>query len=339
MPGLLPNLPESLHMDILTEAVRNIRFPERLPSESFSWLAPEKRINGDTFVWETIVEDRRPLEYVGNQSAATTQNWAQVQENAGKIPLIKDKFGLLLDNLNQLRKPGTTDEELGLDWLTSELKRRMFKIKLSREIQIFKALSDSYQIQLDGNTKSFTDYKTANFKPDAAATWATATNDILADIDDWKVTMVQGPGYVGDHAFINSNVVKYLRKNDDVSTYLGGTNRGVQYVESAFETFNVNGVNHTVMDLQYADPTNSYTLTNFVVGDKYMLMSSDPGWNEMVVGNVPVLDNNENPRHVFGPASYSIVSKDPVGREILLLDRHLFTVKIADATIYAETTP
>lgn len=182
------------------------------------------------------------------------------------------------------------------------------------------------------------------------ASWATASTDIIGDINAIKKVALQTTGYPIVHAFYGENIPAYIAKNDTIKYYLQGVPQLAQQI------YTTGQIPAGFMGLQWHSVYEAFTvsaagtLTETHGGD-FVAFTPEPntGWYDFVEGGYLVPSTIEvqtsvegamrNLRPVSGKFAYASIAHDPVSVVGYAGDTFLPLLKNPNVLFIADVTP
>ena len=222
MPRGLGDIP-SLRLDVLQNFVTKWMMP---PDLILMNLFGSSNSPSSTIKWESQEGGRgmSPFKPPGSPTQVTAP--FGVAESSAEAAFWGDKMFFDEEFLNNLRKPGTTEEFMDAEQrLAKEMRGLTNRAHRRKEWMFAKMFSSgSFTYSATGGVKLSVSYSipsSHNVSLATASKWQNGTNrDILSDIIDAKKLVSDDTGAKISHAIFNSTVLKYMAQDPSIQTLL-----------------------------------------------------------------------------------------------------------------------
>lgn len=246
---------------------------------------------------------------------------------------VREKKAFEPTTLRWLREPGT----LATNNAEAAIRREAVDLdnRLSRLIESYcwEAMKGSIVID-EPDVKATVDYGfTGTHLPTAGTLWSdTSTADILANLRAWKLLIQQDSGFVATEIYLNSVVMEYVLKNEDIREMIGFSTFMQQYLDTGTMK-GLMGLNWHVFDGAYVDVGGN--LVKYLPDTHVLLMANAPGSKYILEG----LSADESaPRNFTGKYAKTWTTEDPSGRFMILEYNFIPVVENVDTLVYAEVS-
>lgn len=332
------NWQEVLEYKALTATARKFDFPDLV----FVNMVPVEPIDGVVATWD-IVKPQIELDtkMTNITGAAQPARPSDVAARSQQMPVTFKFLTLNAGVISQLRDIGSqARQRAGRATVTREQNQMTQRFgRYVEEYMISQALTGSLSLTVNGVSLTI-DYEipSAN-KPTAGTSWGTTTTNILDDIKDWKRRIQKASGRTPRHVFCNQTVMNRLMRNDDVQTFLGSTQYGVQVAEHGYIA-QFMGLTWHVIESHYAASGATEEFTTPYIADNYLIMTPDfdASWITLQRGTVQypttdLSDFQESPGDTF----WTRAQDSPTGITLFFKTARLPAVRVPGCILYAST--
>ncbi|HRU04949.1 MAG TPA: major capsid protein [Candidatus Brocadiia bacterium] len=325
-----------LNRTTLTATVQNFKYPQLQLSAYYGAMRPERTKMGDTAEWDILKPTRSMAKPKAPGAPAKLVALEPMGHRIARCIHVAEKLPLDGDRLANLRQPGTDSDPLNdqlyvaQQQLTLDRRRAML-----REFAIAQMFTGALAVNED-DIKVAVDYAVdSTHKPTAAASWATASTDIHADLKTWKLLAEQDSGYTITDIWARSAVNGYLLNNTQVGKYLRSSEATNQVTREGFVS-RLFGFNWHWYDAGYMV---NGTFTPFIAENQLIMTPEpDPSWMGVIEGSTKINPNPGDQKLVdaWGPYAYIRLKDDPAAYVLYQGDTFLPVLKIPDAIVYAK---
>lgn len=326
------SLVEILDHKVLTATLANFKHPELLGLG----LLPSQVVDGNVASWDVYSPSRVTGNFRVAGAPATKVDLMKIASRTATLaPVLLEKA---LDDaaLSWLRSAEAQSGDSARAKITREEADLDRVLEYTKEYAIWQALSGTLAVN-QGDVKFTVDYGLdVAHKPTAAASWALAATDVIADIKAWKGVIAESCGYVATDAYCNESVMEYLMGNDDVVAFLGEGSMREQVAESG-RIKRFMGLNWHVYDAGYLDSTG--TFRKFIADDRLFLVAGGAPFGAILSGSQEIPAGFSETRRVHGKFAYSAVDSNPPGVRLFVGENFLPVLYMPDAVVAADVTP
>lgn len=330
-----------------------------------AFLTPGQRVIGKTLAYDKISGQRQSART--NQYGAPARIVDQLGRTKAAVNMLhtfeaQNHDPLILQNL--MRQDSEIIQALAVDEIMRQTREFLARFRNLRLGAVYSMLANG-KIWLDGNGNLlFTssgaveavDYSVpANNQNQIngiiSASWATASTDIVGNVNAIKRAALQTTGYPLKHAFYGKNIAGYILGNTNASKLIQ-SNPALQNA-----LYNTGEIPNGFCDLQWHPVHESFGLTGagsvteWFGGDAVVFTPEPtPDWYELAEGSyltpsnlglvAPTAESIANSlNQVFGMFNYATVSHNPATIQQFAGDTFLPLLKNGSAVFIADVTP
>lgn len=361
-------LHQILGSETLTGVIQTVKpgVPKAMPDPFY---AVNRRIEGDQGTYTRVNGHRQTARLVARGSKARVRDRKGIAEVPVKLATMFEQMTHEAAVLHNLRN------------YENEARQRLGVAEISRHTRDFRGYFENLRISMvhslfslgaiyfdgDGNLlpSSSGAVYTLDFSVPAghkdqldidgsgdiiSASWATASTDIVGQVNAIKAAVLRKNGYALKHAYYGENILGYLLANDSVQAAMN-SHPGLA---AAFMQGQVAdgflGMKWHPMDGAFFDDENGDTQAWWPADQVVFTPDPSPEWYEVMEGSHPVPASLGNVsadgvaalgdiREATGMYSYAAITHNPVGIDQFFGDTFLPILKVPASIAIADVTP